>query len=470
MQPKGPKRPQKRGALTRSPVQPPLAPTLDLPLDGAGQNLYAGRMRILVLTLGSRGDVQPYVALGAALRARGHDVIVSTGQGFETMIEAQGLTAAPLSDDVREMIQTPEIQAALRTFSGKIRAWRASKGLFRRQLDEMWAVAQEIKPDVILYHHPKGLAAQHIAEALQIIAVPTALIPAYIPTTAFPSPGLPFGDLGRLGNRISHKAVVSLTHRLLSGQIGRWRSERLGLPEKGAEKGPRDLFGGYHPQGKVVPRLHGFSRHLVPKAEDWSDREKVTGYWFSEPATGWQPPEALARFLEAGPPPVYVGFGSMPGENAAQLTQRVIAALRATGKRGVLATGWGGLAQAEDAEDIHVLESAPHDWLLPRCAAVVHHGGAGTTHEGLRWGRPSIVCPVFGDQPFWGQRVAAIGAGPLPLPQKRLTAATLAAALKAAEAPEIRKRAAEIGEALRAEPGAAGAAAAVDAMIESWSS
>lgn len=421
-------------------------------------------MRILILTLGSRGDVQPYVALGAALWARGHDVIVSTGRGFEAMIEARGLAAAPLSDDVREMIQTPEIQAALRTFSGKIRAWRASKGLFRRQLDEMWAVAQEVRPDIILYHHPKGLAAQHIAEALQIIAVPTALIPAYIPTAAFPSPGLPFGDLGHIGNRMSHKVVVGLMHRLLSGQIGRWRRERLGL----AEKGPQDLFGGYCPQRKTVPRLHGFSRQLVPAAEDWGKREKVTGYWFSEPTAGWQPPPALARFLEAGPPPVYVGFGSMPGEDAARLTQNVIDALRAARKRGVLATGWGGLAQVEDAERVHFLESAPHDWLFPRCAAVVHHGGAGTTHEGLRWGRPSIICPVFGDQPFWGQRVAATGAGPLPLPQKRLTAETLSEALKATEAPEMRRRAAEIGEALRAEHGAAGAAAEVDAMIESW--
>ncbi|WP_422369600.1 glycosyltransferase [Pelagibius sp.] len=421
-------------------------------------------MRILILTLGSRGDVQPYVALGAALRARGHNVIVSTGQGFEAMIEAQGLTAAPLSDNVREMIQTPEIQAALRTFSGKIRAWRASKGLFRRQLDEMWAVAQEVRPDIILYHHPKGLAAQHIAEALQIIAVPTALIPAYIPTGAFPSPGLPFGDLGRFGNRMSHKAVVGLMHRLLSGQVGRWRSERLGL----AEKGPRDLFGGYHPAGKAVPRLHGFSRHLVPAAEDWGSREKVTGYWFSEPATGWQPPPALSRFLEAGPPPVYVGFGSMPGKDAGPLTQNVIDALRAVGKRGVLATGWGGLTDSSSNEHVCFLESAPHDWLFPRCAAVVHHGGAGTTHEGLRWGRPSVICPVFGDQPFWGQRVAATGAGPPPLPQKRLTAATLSEALKATEAPEMRRRAAETGEALRAEPGAAGAAAEVDAMIESW--
>lgn len=418
-------------------------------------------MRILILTLGSRGDVQPYVALGAALRARGHDVTLSAGRGFEALIEARGLSAAPLSDDVRDLIQRPEIQQALRSLSGKVRAWRASKGLFRRQLDEMWDVAREVRPDIILYHHPKGLAAQHIAEALQVIAIPTALIPAYVPTAAFASPGLPVGDLGRFGNRMSHKAIGNLISWLLSGKINDWRRERLGL----AARGPRDLFDGYHPAGRPVPRLHGFSRYLVPRPEEWRERERITGYWFSEPAADWQAPAALARFLDAGPPPIYVGFGSMPAEDPRQLTRSVLDALRMTGARGVLATGWGGLDASVGGDDIHVLEAAPHDWLLPRCAAVVHHGGAGTTHEALRWGRPSIVCPVFGDQPFWGRRAMALGVGPAPLPQKHLTAAALADRLTTARSPAMMSRAAEIGAAMRAEPGAAGAAAVLDPIM-----
>ncbi|HIC80237.1 MAG TPA: glycosyltransferase, partial [Kiloniellaceae bacterium] len=378
-------------------------------LDGAGQSLYPGPMRILILTLGSRGDVQPYAALGGALKARGHDVTLATGQGFEGMIEAQGLVAAPLTDDVRRMIQTPEMQKALRTFSGKVQAWRASKGMFRRQLDEMWAIARQVQPDLIAYHHPKGLAAQSIAEALGIIAIPTALIPAYIPTSAFPSPGLPLGDLGHFGNRMSHRAVVGLMSRLLAGQIGAWRRNSLGL----TTRPPRDLFAGHHPERRPVLRLHGFSRHLVPLPADWGAAEEITGYWFSDPPADWQPPEDLARFLETGPPPVYVGFGSMPAEDAEHLTRTVLEALKMAGRRAVLATGWGGLAAgiADDltAAEVHVLETAPHAWLFPRCSAVVHHGGAGTTHEGLRWGRPSILCPVFGDQPFWGRRVLQAG-------------------------------------------------------------
>ncbi|WP_299397864.1 glycosyltransferase [Pelagibius sp.] len=421
-------------------------------------------MRILILTLGSRGDVQPYAALGAALKARGHDVTLATGQGFEDMIEAQGLPAAPLTDDVRQMIQTPEMQKALRTFSGKVQAWRASKGMYRRQLDEMWAVARDIRPDMLVYHHPKGLAAQSIAEALRITAIPTALIPAYIPTAAFPSPGLALPDLGRFGNRMSHRVVVGLMSRLLAGQIGAWRRNSLGL----TTRPPRDLFAGHRPENRAVVRLHGFSRHLVPFPEDWGGAEEITGYWFSDSPTDWRPPEDLARFLAAGPPPVYVGFGSMPAENAEHLTRTILEALTMAGRRAVLATGWGGLAagiaENQIATEVHVLESAPHAWLFPRCAAVVHHGGAGTTHEGLRWGRPSILCPVFGDQPFWGRRVLQAGAGPPPLPQKRLTAAALAGALAATEDPALRARAAALGEALRAEPGAEGAAAAINRL------
>ncbi len=418
-------------------------------------------MRIMILTLGSRGDVQPFVALGAQLRARGHEVTLTTGRGFEAMIEGQGLIAAPLSDDVRELIERPEMRQALHSFRGKVRAWRHSKGMFRRQLDEMWSRAQEIGPDAIIYHHPKGLAGQHIAEGLGIAAIATALIPAFVPTGTFPSPGLPLHSLGRLGNRLSHKAVVGLISLILRGKIAAWRREVLGL----TGKSPRDLFAGYDPQGRTLPRFHPFSRHLVAPPEEWSGRERITGYWFFEETADWQPPEALARFLNAGPPPVYVGFGSMPARDAGRLTQIVLEALEMAGERGLLATGWGGLEARQSSDRVHVLEAAPHDWLFPRCAAVVHHGGAGTTHEGLRWGRPTVICPVFGDQPFWAHRVMEVGAGPAPLPQKRLTAAALAEALATARNPAIVTRATEIGAAMRAEPGAAGAAEAIDALL-----
>ncbi len=410
-------------------------------------------MHVLALTLGSRGDVQPYIALGTALAARGHTLTIATGKGFEDAIEEHGLKAAPLNVDIRAMINDPEMQQALRTFSGKIKAWRASKPLVRGILDEMWEVSRAVQPDLIVYH-VKGTAAPHIAEALGVSAIPTFQIPAMVPTRAFASPLLPFSELGGFGNRLSHRFIVKMMSTFNAGLVREWRCSKLGL----TGSGPRNAVDGYDPDGKVVPRLHGYSRHIIPHPDDWGEREEITGYWYLDQATNWTPPSALSRFLDAGPPPVYIGFGSMPSEDAEKLTHLIVEAVAASGQRAVLATGWGGLADSAVPESIHLLDAAPHDWLFPRCSAVVHHGGSGTTHEGLRWGRPSLICPVFGDQPFWGRRVAMLGAGPPPIAQKKLTSETLCQAIQALQDPAVIARAEATGSAMRTERGADAAA------------
>jgi len=416
-------------------------------------------VNILLFAFGTRGDVQPYVALGAALRACGHDVTVCTGQGFDDMIAAEGLVSAPASIDFREIINAPEAQAALRTVSGKFKAMRAFKGLVRQQFEDMWEISKSVGPDLVVYH-PKASVAQHIGEALQIPAIPTTLQPMFVPTGAFPNPVLPIRDLGRFGNRMSHSFLEWITAKGQSWLLGDWRQDRLGLPAKSQ----RSFFEGYDPNGREVPRLHGYSTVLVAKPDDWSEREHITGYWFLEPKD-WQPPAPLARFLETGPPPVYVGFGSMPAEDAILQTKTVIDALAIAGLRGVLATGWGGLSDIARSDSVCVVDAAPHDWLFPRCAGVVHHGGAGSTHEGLRWGRPTLVCPLAVDQPYWGRRVMELGTGPKPVPLKRLTTPALAAALKVLCDPKIVARAGEIGATMRAEPGAPGAAQVINSAF-----
>lgn len=419
-------------------------------------------MNILIFTFGSRGDVQPFVALGAALRKCGHTVTLSTGQGFDEMIEAHGLIAAPSSINYRELIDTPEALAAFRSMSGKFRAMHAFKGIVRKQFEEMWQLSREVRPDLLVYH-PKGFLAQDIAEALGAIAVPTTLQPSYVPTGAFANPFLPFTDIGSFGNKLTHHFIDRLTFWAQSVVIGRWRQDRLGLS---SGTSINDFFEGYHPNRVSVPRLHGYSGVLVTRPHDWTEREHITGYWFRESVEeSWQPPQDLLRFLSEGPPPVYVGFGSMPAADAEAQTKIVIEALREAGTRGILAAGWGGLkAPAELSENIYFLEAAPHDWLFPRCAAVVHHGGAGTTHEGLRWGRPTVICPLGVDQPYWGRRVNALGAGPPPLPQKRMNSRDLARAIREALSPKTAARAAELGAAIRAEGGAATAAAVLSTL------
>jgi sterol 3beta-glucosyltransferase len=329
--------------------------------------------------------------------------------------------------------------------------------MFRDQFDDMWQVARQVRPDILIAH-PKAYPAHDIAEALGAISLPSVLQPIFVPTGDFPQFMVPAADLGRFGNRLSYRLFNRLTAWGQRQATGDWREVTLGLPAAPQ----RRFMDGYRPGGGSVPHLHGYSGVIVPKPDEWGEEEHVTGYWFLDRSDGWQPPADLQRFLAQGSPPVYVGFGSMPSVDAERQTRIVVEALRLAGQRGILASGWGGLGSADGSRDMFALESAPHDWLFPRCSAVVHHGGAGTTHEGLRWGRPTVICPFGVDQPFWGRRVNGIGAGPPPIGQKRLTSERLAAAIGEALKPSVVARAAEIGKAMRVEGGAEAAASIVE--------
>lgn len=180
----------------------------------------------------------------------------------------------------------------------------------------------------------------------------------------------------------------------------------------------------------------------------------MTGYWFLD-SPDWRPDPDLAAFLAAGEPPIYVGFGSMPGTDPTRLTELVVDGLRRAGKRGLLATAGGALGNAHARNDVHVIASAPHDRLLPHVQATFHHGGAGTTGAALRAGKPTALCPFIGDQPFWARRVAELGVGPEALDKRKMTAEDLATAFRAMDDPEMRRRAADLGTAIREEEGVA---------------
>lgn len=192
-----------------------------------------------------------------------------------------------------------------------------------------------------------------------------------------------------------------------------------------------------------------------------SERQ-VTGYWFLDPPGNWQPPEDLLRFLENGPPPVYIGFGSMRLPDPQALTRLALQALEMSGQRGVLLEGWGALERLPAPEIVLFIREMPHAWLFPRTAAVVHHGGAGTTAAVLRSGVPGIITPFAGDQYAWAEQVRRLGVGP-PLGMKKLTAPKLAGAIRQAVGdPGLRARAAALGEQIRAEDGVSSAAALIE--------
>jgi sterol 3beta-glucosyltransferase len=228
--------------------------------------------------------------------------------------------------------------------------------------------------------------------------------------------------------------------------VNQWRERTLGLTALPLRASELEL------RGEPIVKLYPCSPTVVPVPADWDGSSAMTGYWFLNQGKDWRPPDELAAFLRDGPPPVYVGFGTAAPDPEGSRAS-AFAALRRLGLRGVLATGRHGMADPEIIE----IEGAPHDWLFPRMAAVAHHGGAGTTAEGLRAGRPTAVFPSnFGDQLFWGRRVRALGMGPEPVPQKRLTIERLTAAIRAVTEDEgARRRAEELGERVRGEDGVA---------------
>lgn len=425
--------------------------------------MKASRKKILIATLGTRGDVQPYVALAKELATLGAEVVVTTGEGFDDMISAAGARSRPVPVDYRALLQQEDIQAALFTLKGKIASARKNLDLQKKIAHQLWRMGLEEKPDLILFNL-KATVMTLAARRLDVPALPTALQPVTAATGDFPWPLFGLPDLGRTFNRASFGAGRLLMKAGLAPLFKPVRAEAAAENDL-----PGDLIDGHMPDGSAPLSLQAFSRALVPTPADWEPQNLACGYWLTAPDPQYRPPEALAAFLEQGPAPLYLGFGSMPSRNPKKLTETIFAALREIGQRAILATGWGGLQQGSMPEDladrVHLLDKAPHSWLFQRCAAIVHHGGAGTTHEALRWGKPSLVCPVFGDQPFWGTRVHRIGAGPAPVKQGVLTPASLIRALKALEDPVYRVGAKRASDIIAGEPGARGTAERLIGLI-----
>ena len=304
--------------------------------------------------------------------------------------------------------------------------------------------------DVLLVASTAFFEGYAVAEKLGIPAY-SAYVQPLTPTRFITNclcPALPsWMDVGGLYSLVSYYGAGQFLWQLLRRSVNEGRREVLGLPAL-------PFFGPSPKMFSDWPTLYGYSSAVVPTPPDWGDKNHVTGYWFLDNPSGWQPPAGLVAFLEAGPPPVYIGFGSMHNQNAEQVTKLVIEALRRAGQRGILMTGWGGMNQRSNSDDVFLVETVSHDWLFPRTAAIVHHGGAGTTAAALRAGVPSLVVPFMADQPFWGQRVFDLGAGPRPIPRKQLTVERLAAGIeRAVSDARIQLRAASLGRHLRNENG-----------------
>jgi sterol 3beta-glucosyltransferase len=413
---------------------------------------------IVFLLSGTRGDIQPLLALALGLRAAGRAVRIVTHARFVPLVAAYGLPFAELDGDLSVLLMSPDYRAALiydghpiRSARESLRYLQAARGIYRRMLDSAWQQCQGA--GMLIGSLPTAAFVGQIASALGVPLALTLLQPAY-PTAAFPSPLLPVArSLGML-NRLSHRLIELLLWLPWQPDLRCW--ERLhGLPSPGW-RGPFATA-----PMSAATRLYGFSPQIVPRPPDWPAMQHVSGYWFLDRPTEWQPPEDLAAFLAAGPPPVLVGFGSMGMARRADLVELATSVLRACGQRGILAIDEGvpGLV----ASDLYAIRDVWHDWLFPQLAAVVHHAGAGTTAAALRAGVPSVPVPVGVDQHFWGARIAAAGVGAPPIPQSRLTRERLVDALGVALSGPVCTQAARLGAQIRAEDGVG---AAVAQLIE----
>ncbi|MBW4473912.1 MAG: glycosyltransferase [Stenomitos rutilans HA7619-LM2] len=417
-------------------------------------------MRIAIIALGTQGDVQPYIALGKGLHAAGHAVRLLTHENYAGLVNSHNLEFCSMQGNVQELIETQEMRDLLAR--GNFLEITARMAKETQQAAIRWAQAGLVAcqgMDLLIVGVGGLNLGVALAEKLDIPLLQAYVFP-FTPTKAFP--GVLFPQLiARFGGSVNW-----LSHQLVRQLL--WQGSRTGdtLARKQILNLPAaPLLGPYHsPYLRRYPVLYGFSPSVIPKPSDWQNTQ-VTGYWFLDAAPNWTPPDALIEFLENGSPPVYIGFGSMGSQAPEKTADLILRAIEQSQQRAILLSGWGGLRPENLPNRVYLVDSIPHAWLFPRVAAVVHHGGAGTTAAGLRAGVPAIVTPFFGDQGFWGQRIAALGVGTKPIPRRQLTVERLTQAIQTAVTDQsMRQRAAKFGAKIQAEDGIANAVAVIERM------
>lgn len=404
---------------------------------------------ITILAAGSRGDTQPYLALGAALQHAGHPVRIATFAIYEELVRGAGLELFPLSGDITQVVKS-EAGAEAMQADNPLKVLRSFKTLKAFASGKQAEFYHACEGSNAVIFHPGPAIGYFIARQMKIPAILATPFPM-TPTREYPSLISFTGPrLGKGYNLLTHKAFEQIMWSAGKSPTRDFWKKQFG-------KTPDDLS---CPYGKADITVVSCSNHVFPRPADWPDRVHQSGFWFLDEEPGWSPSSDLLDFLRGGEPPVYIGFGSLGDHNQAEATTRLaLDALESSGMRGVLATGWSGLSENMDMPStVFRLKSAPHAWLFPRMAAVVHHGGAGTTAAGMRAGVPSIVVTYGNDTLAWGRRVFELGVGPRAIPRKKLSAEALAGAISAARSESIRKAAAELGGKIRQENGAEDAA------------
>lgn len=390
-------------------------------------------MRIVIPTIGSRGDVQPYIALAQKLAQRGHDATLASHPVMRTLVESHGVAFAPIGPDIDLAREVAAIRGRARVAAmGLIKAMGFGFDVLERSHDDILALCREANLVVV----PTAIAAgKNEAELLNRPYVSVTLMPWAIP---WDDPGRP------LLKRAAYGAIDWAISRITTAPLNRIR-KRQGLPPVGEE-------GFTSPRLNLVP----VSPAVYPPNPRWDQHHRIVGFWFAEQPAGWQPPADLLAFLDAGDPPLLITLGSMYlGNGGARDTAALfVESIRQTGTRAIIQSWQADMQELALPPGVHVAGALPHDWLMPRCAAVVHHGGFGTTSAGLRAGIPALLVPHVADQYYWGQHLRQLGVSPAPIPLPKLRREGLTAGLaELVHNDELRTKARALGERIRAENG-----------------
>jgi UDP:flavonoid glycosyltransferase YjiC (YdhE family) len=400
-------------------------------------------MKFIVVTYGTEGDTRPLSVLCRALMDAGHDIrLLADGATLGSAV-ALGVPTTALAGDIKAMVQEANASAggvgSLATAFKRIA--NANTAAWLRDIVDAGRGC-----DAILVSGLAAFAGLSAAEYLGVSAIGLGLIPI-TPTAEFASPFLPPRLLPRVLNRWSHRFVNSLVWRVFSEATNAARVSICGLPPR------RKVFADH-------PMLYGVSPSLLPQPADWPANARVCGQWVNA-TSDWRAPQELVDFLDAGAPPIYVGFGSMVGFDSKKLLDMIIAAV--DGRRALIYPGWSGMGTAVLPDNFFVIGETPHAWLFPRTSLVIHHGGSGTSHSATRAGVPSVVIPFAGDQPFWGDRLYRAGVADRPISAKRMSTSALAKSIEFAEG--ARACAASLRQRMAAEDGCAVAIEAIEKFV-----
>ncbi|TVY71189.1 Sterol 3-beta-glucosyltransferase [Lachnellula suecica] len=366
-------------------------------------------LRITCLTIGSRGDVQPYIALCKGLIADGHKPRIVTHAEFRGWVEGHGIAFAPINGDPAELMKLC-VDHGMFTVSFMKEAYSNFRPWLDGLLYSSWKACQDTD---LLIESPSAMGGIHIAEALRIPYFRAFTMP-WTRTRSYPHAfAVPDRKMGGAYNYMSYVLIDTLFWKGLSSQVNEWRRDCLGLQATNLEK----------LRPNKVPFLYNFSPSVVAPPMDYSDWIRVTGYWFLDEGGDFQPPKELIDFIkkarEDGKKLVYVGFGSIVVDDSAAVTKTVVESVLKADVRCILSKGWsqrmekkpGTVTEVPLPPEIFLVKQVPHDWLFKQIDAAIHHGGAGTTGASLRAGLPTIVKPFFGDQYFFGSRVEDLGVG-----------------------------------------------------------